>query len=97
MEKKRRMDVVAARHKFLQDIRKYRSLRYTISYQDETWCNAHHAQQYIWIVVKKFGTLTNCLQCINVDFTFHQVKAHVSLFVHKEERRDLWKKPIYVL
>ena len=57
-----RMDVVAVRHKFLQDIRKYRSLGYTILYQDETWCNAHHTQQYILMVQENSDTLINCLR-----------------------------------
>ena len=57
-----RMDVVAVRHKFLQDISKYRSLEYTIFYQDETWCNAHHTQQYIGMVEENSDTLINCLR-----------------------------------
>ena len=57
-----RMDVVVARHKFLQDVRKYCPLGYTILYQDETWCNAHHTQQYIWMVEENSDTLITCLQ-----------------------------------
>ena len=57
-----RMDVVAARHKCLQDIRQYRSLGYTILYQDETWRNAQHTQQYIWMVEENSDTLINCLR-----------------------------------
>ena len=57
-----RMDVVAARHKFLQDIRKYRSLGYTILYQDETWRNAQHTQQYIWMCEENSDTFINCLR-----------------------------------
>ena len=56
------MDVVAARHKFLQNIRKCRSLGYTILYQDETWCNAYHTQQYILMVEENSDTLINCLR-----------------------------------
>ena len=43
-----RMDIVAARHRFLLDVQKFREEGYKIYYQDETWCNAHHTRQFCW-------------------------------------------------
>ena len=43
-----RMDIVAARHRFLLDVQKFRDEGYKIYYQDETWCNAHHTRQFCW-------------------------------------------------
>ena len=42
------MDIVAARHRFLLDVQKFRDEGYKICYQDETWCNAHHTRQFCW-------------------------------------------------
>ena len=41
-----RMDIVAAWHRFLLDVQKFRDEGYKIYYQDETWCNAHHTRQF---------------------------------------------------
>ena len=40
------MDIVAARHRFLLDVQKFRDEGYKIYYQDKTWCNAHHTHQF---------------------------------------------------
>ena len=42
------MDIVAARHRFLLDVQKFRDEGYKVYYQDETWCNAHHTRQFCW-------------------------------------------------
>ena len=43
-----RLDVVVQRHKYLQWIRQLRNARYTIYYQDKTWCNANYTKEYVW-------------------------------------------------
>ena len=46
-----RADVVARRHRVLKELEDFRAKGYTIYYQDETWCNAHHTR----LVENKFN------------------------------------------
>ena len=54
-----RLDVVATRHKVLQALVDYRAKRYKIFYQDETWCNANHTREFIWILDNDASELIN--------------------------------------
>ena len=45
-----RLDVVAQRHKVLRKLVWYREAGFKIFYQDETWCNANHTRQYVWML-----------------------------------------------
>ena len=45
-----RLDVVAARHNVLQQLVDSRFQGFKIHYQDETWRNANHTRQYIWML-----------------------------------------------
>ena len=42
-------DIIEQRHTYLQAIRKLRQQNKTIVYTDETWVNAHHTKEYIWV------------------------------------------------
>ena len=53
-----RLDVVVQRHKYLQWIRQLRNARYTIYYQDKTWCNANYTKEYVWQKEHKEKSLT---------------------------------------
>ena len=44
------LDVIALRHRYLQDIRKYRSNGFKFFYQAETWCNSHHTLEFVWLL-----------------------------------------------
>ena len=44
-----RWDVVAARHRYLRQIKKYREEGWQIVYVDETWINANHTKSKRWI------------------------------------------------
>lgn len=48
MEIYQRNDIVARRHEVLRDLQDLREAGYKIFYQDETWCNANHTQEYTW-------------------------------------------------
>ena len=42
--------IIEQRHKYLQAIRKLRhDNKYSLIYTDETWVNAHHTNEHIWI------------------------------------------------
>ena len=43
-----RLDVVAARQKYLMKVREFRDNSYEIFYQDETWCNQYHTKEHVW-------------------------------------------------
>ena len=40
---------IEQRHAYLYKIREYRQENRPIIYTDETWVNAHHAKDYIWV------------------------------------------------
>ena len=42
-------NIIEQRHTYLQTIKKLRRENKTIIYTDETWVNAHHTQEYIWV------------------------------------------------
>ena len=42
-----RLDIVANRQRYLRRARELRSAGYKIFYQDKTWCNANHTQEFI--------------------------------------------------
>ena len=42
-------NVLEQRHTYLQTIRKLRADNRTLVYMDETWVNAHHTNNYIWV------------------------------------------------
>ena len=46
-----RADILVQRHTYLKQILKYQRQNKTLSliYMDETWVNAHHTNQYIWV------------------------------------------------
>ena len=44
-----RGDILEQRHTYLQCILKHRRENKTLIYMDETWANAHHTNEYIWI------------------------------------------------
>ena len=46
-----RPDLVVARCKYLRKIKEYREQGYNVLYQDETWINAHHANEKEWMSV----------------------------------------------
>ena len=45
----KRADILEQRHTYLQHILKHRRENKTVIYMDETWVNAHHTNQYIWV------------------------------------------------
>ena len=42
-------DIIEQWHTYLQAIGKLRQQNKTIVYTDETWVNAHHTNEYIWV------------------------------------------------
>ena len=44
-----RADILVQRNTYLQHILKHRREKKTLIYMDETWVNAHHTNQYIWV------------------------------------------------
>ena len=42
-------DIIEQRHTYLQAIRKLQQQNKTIVYTGETWANAHHTNEYIWV------------------------------------------------
>ena len=44
-----RQDILEQRHTYLQHILRHRQENKTHIYMDETWVNAHHTNEYIWI------------------------------------------------
>jgi hypothetical protein len=44
-----RGDILEQRHTYLQNILKHRRDNRTLIYMDETWVNAHHTNEHIWI------------------------------------------------
>ena len=44
-----RRDILEQRHTYSQNILKLRPQNKTLIYMDETWVNAHHTNEYIWV------------------------------------------------
>ena len=44
-------NIIEQRHTYLYKIREYRRDNRPIIYTDETWVNAHHTKEYIWLTV----------------------------------------------
>ena len=42
-------NIIEQRHTYLQSIRKLRQDNRTIIYTGETWVNAHHTKEYLWV------------------------------------------------
>ena len=40
---------IEQRHTYLQTIKRIRQENKTIIYTNETWVNAHHTQEYVWV------------------------------------------------
>ena len=48
-DSKKYIQAAKHRHTYLQTIRKLRQQNATLIYTDETWVNAHHTNEYIWV------------------------------------------------
>ena len=69
------LHIVAQRHRVLQELVDYRANGWKVHYQDETWCNAHHTKECVWMLESD--------NLENIDPLVQDIKWKGGLKVHR--------------